>query len=399
MKRWWQRLGDWLKLPPRRDALAVPPTDSAIPSEETYLRQLLLKATRGEVSAIGDPVVGAAIERMVASGRIPTALEVLRRLWSLRQDPAVGIRLAELLCDRLDYAAAQPFLEELVRVPKVEDRARFLLAETREQLGDREGARGDYERLLARDIDYPKARARAEPLRSPAREAAPIFPTLAGYLLERELGRGGAATVYLARDRALDRSVAIKWLHTRNSVEHHFAEARLMAAVAHPGLVTVFDCDEVRGWIAMEYCAGGSLRQHLRRGALSFERAQRAASMVASALQRLHSVGIVHRDVKPENLLYRSNGELVLADLGLARAAGEGGGTGGTRGYLAPEVRRGQWGPPADLYAFGRVLEELFPAPPPEVAALLAELLAEDPTARPTAVEVAKRLGPHLWYE
>src|SRR6267143_3994922 len=154
-----------------------------------------------------------------------------------------------------------------------------------------------------------------------------VRASLAGrYTIERELGRGGMATVYLARDLKHDRLVAVKVLRPELAAvlgaERFLGEIRLTAQLQHPHILTLIDSGEADGFLyyVMPYVEGESLRQRLEReGQLPLEEALRITREVASALSYAHSHDVVHRDIKPENILL-SGGEAVVADFGIARA-------------------------------------------------------------------------------
>jgi TolB-like protein/tetratricopeptide (TPR) repeat protein len=200
------------------------------------------------------------------------------------------------------------------------------------------------------------------------------------YTLERELGRGGMATVYLAHDLRHDRPVALKVLHPELAhalgPERFLREIKLAARLQHPHILPLHDSGEANGllWYTMPYVEGESLRERLRREVqLSVEEAVRIAREVALALDYAHRRGVVHRDLKPENVLL-SDGQALLADFGVARAldAGSGGKlteTGlavGTPAYMSPEqASGGQVDGRSDVYALGCVLYELLVGEPP----------------------------------
>jgi serine/threonine protein kinase len=153
------------------------------------------------------------------------------------------------------------------------------------------------------------------------------------YLLERELGRGGTATVYLARDLKHDRPVALKVLHPDVAAtlgpERFKREIRVAARLQHPHVLTVLDSGEAvfgdtgrtRLWFTMPFVEGESLRERLTRsGPLPVSEALRIAREVAQALQYAHEHSVVHRDVKPENILLTRDGNTLVADFGIARS-------------------------------------------------------------------------------
>ena len=217
------------------------------------------------------------------------------------------------------------------------------------------------------------------------------------YTLERELGRGGMASVWLARDLRLDRPVAIKVLHPELAgaigVERFVREIRLTARLQHPGVIPILDSGTLAGpggielpWYAMAYVSGESLRQRLdRERQLPVEDALRIAGEVADALAAAHREGIVHRDIKPENILL-SGGRAWVADFGIARALVETGGdrltsTGiaiGTPAYMSPEQATADAvDARTDQYSLATVLYEM--------------LAGETPFAGPTAHAIMAR--------
>src|ERR671933_1200973 len=192
------------------------------------------------------------------------------------------------------------------------------------------------------------------------------------YAVTARIARGGMATVYLALDRRLDRQVALKVMHAHLGDDPQFTarfirEARAAARLSHPGVVAVFDQGEDDGllYLAMEYLQGRTLRQVL--GELGVLTPGETLDVVEPALEALaaaHAAGIVHRDVKPENVILTDDGRVKVADFGLARAASAGTTTSGvlmgTAAYLAPElVARGVAGPRVDVYAVGIMLFEM----------------------------------------
>lgn len=218
------------------------------------------------------------------------------------------------------------------------------------------------------------------------------------YLLERRLGRGGMAEVVLARDTTLDRPVAVKLLADGPSGdpelrERFLREGRFAAQLSHPNVVRVYDTGEEDGrpYIVMELVDGASLAEELqRRGPLPAAEVVELGLQACAGLAHAHERGLVHRDVKPQNLLLGRNGTLKVADFGIARAGSgsatltQAGTLLGTAAYMAPEVVRGEPATTAaDVYSLGAVLYELVTGSPPRRAATIAELADDEAVLLP----------------
>jgi TolB-like protein len=200
------------------------------------------------------------------------------------------------------------------------------------------------------------------------------------YALERELGRGGMATVYLAQDLRHDRPVALKVLLPELAAvlgpDRFQREIRFAARLQHPHILTVLDSGEAAGqlWFTMPYVEGESLRDRLRRERqLPVDDALRITREAAQALQYAHEHGVVHRDIKPENLLLTRDGNTLVADFGIARAVAgdeqltQTGMSVGTPAYMSPEQASGDKAIDArtDVYSLGCVLYEMLAGEPP----------------------------------
>ena len=276
--------------------------------------------------------------------------------------------------------------------------------------------------------------------------ADPLLPdlqrALAGrYVLERRLGRGGMGVVYLARELRLDRKVAIKLLPPERAIqptarERFLREARTAAQLSHPGIVPIFAVHEVSDFVyfAMAYVDGDTLGRRVRqRGPVPFDTAARLLEEVARALSYAHDRGVVHRDVKPDNILLDlATGRALVSDFGIARV-GSGVTTGpqrvvGTAEYMSPEQVLGERvDPRSDLYSLGVVgffamsgelpfvgpddmtvlarhindppppLASVAPGVPPRLAETIDRCLAKDPSARfPSGEALADALAAAL---
>jgi len=248
------------------------------------------------------------------------------------------------------------------------------------------------------------------------------------YTVGDRLGSGGMADVYLAHDAELGRNVAIKVLHRRFADDPGFVdrfrlEAQSAAGLQHPNVVSVYDRGDWDGtsWIAMEYLQGVTLKEVIRRdGPLDPARATRLALQVSQAVAFAHRAGVVHRDIKPQNVMVSADDRATVTDFGIARAGGAGvteaGSILGTAHYISPEQAQGQdAGPQTDVYSIGIVLYEMLtgrvpfdaetpvaiamqqvtteatppsatiPGIPADLEALTMQCLAKDPLLRPSS--------------
>ncbi|MEQ8859227.1 MAG: serine/threonine-protein kinase [Pseudomonadales bacterium] len=254
-------------------------------------------------------------------------------------------------------------------------------------------------------MDDPDATAVAEPL-----------PQIAGYRTLRLLGAGGMARVYLAEDETLDRPVAIKVIgggvRDDDMLQRFANEARAIARFRHPNIVTVFTSGESGGtpYIVMDFQPGGTLEAKMADGPLPAAEAVGIATRVADALAYSHERGVVHRDVKPGNVLFGENDEPVLTDFGIAKALDvethltRTGFSIGSPRYMSPEQLRGERvDEKTDVYSLGLLLAEMLsgevpvggslnavrgPGVPRELLALIEACLEPQPADRPSAGEL-----------
>jgi tRNA A-37 threonylcarbamoyl transferase component Bud32 len=220
----------------------------------------------------------------------------------------------------------------------------------------------------------------------PAAEKEP--PSIAGYEILGELGRGGMSVVYKARQLRPDRVVALKCLlagaHAVTERRARFlAEADAIARLQHPHIVQIYEVGQQDGvpYLALEYLGGGSLATWLRGRLPPSHLAAALVETLARAVQYAHEQGVIHRDLKPANVLLGLDGQAKVSDFGLAKherpdltATGE---VLGTPSYMAPEQAAGRGGPAADIYALGALLYELLTGRPPFRAATVLETLEQ----------------------
>jgi serine/threonine-protein kinase len=230
------------------------------------------------------------------------------------------------------------------------------------------------------------------------------------YVIEREIGAGGMATVYLARDVRHERNVALKVLNPELGavlgVERFLAEIKVTANLQHPNLLPLFDSGEAGGllWYTMPHVDGESLRAKLtREKQIPVEEAVHIAIAVAGALEYAHSHGVIHRDLKPENILLQA-GEPVVADFGIALAVSRAGGTRvtqtglslGTPQYMSPEQATGDRviDGRSDIYSLAAVTYEMLTGEPPHAGATAQAIIAKLMTEEARPVTTLRRSVP-----
>ena len=226
------------------------------------------------------------------------------------------------------------------------------------------------------------------------------------YRIERELGQGGMATVYLAHDIKHDRRVALKVLHPELAAilgeERFLAEIRTTAHLQHPNILPLFDSGSADGllYYVMPFVVGESLRGRLMREAqLPIADAVAIARGIAGALDYAHRLGVIHRDIKPENVLLQ-DGQPLVADFGIALAVSHAGGarltqTGlslGTPQYMSPEQATGERtiDPRTDLYSLGAVAYEMLVGEPPHTGSTSQAIIARVLTEKPRAIRASR---------
>jgi len=233
------------------------------------------------------------------------------------------------------------------------------------------------------------------------------------YRVDRQIGEGGMATVYLADDLRHERKVALKVLKPELAAvvgaERFLTEIKTTAALNHPHILPLHDSGEADGFLfyVMPYVEGETLRERLQRERqLPVDEAVAIATAVAQALQHAHERGVIHRDIKPANILMQ-DGQPVVSDFGIALAVGSAGGTRltetglsvGTPFYMSPEQATGDQhvGPPSDTYALAAVLYEMLTGDPPYIGSTAQAVLGKIIQGTPVSATAARRsVPPHV---
>jgi serine/threonine protein kinase len=285
------------------------------------------------------------------------------------------------------------------------ERATFLEGEC----GGDAGLRAEVESLLASNrqagvfLETPAALASGL-VPAPEGDGALAGQMLGPYRMERQLGRGGMGVVYLAEDMRLGRKVAVKILPKEFSADNARKdrlrlEARAAAALSHPAIATVFSLEELDGRLCLvsEYVRGDTLRAELDHGPFSLDLLIDTGIQVSRGLAAAHAAGVIHRDLKPDNIIRSIQGEVKILDFGIAHLDTPGAGSSprltavgqaiGTPGYMSPEQLDGaEIDPRSDVFALGVLLYELatgtHPFTGPTPAATIANVYAANPPQR-----------------
>jgi serine/threonine protein kinase/formylglycine-generating enzyme required for sulfatase activity len=385
-------------------------------------RRLLLAAAarRGVAPTIGGSTSDASVEAILGSSPAGKAVLASRTKRSLGCR-ACGATWRDLLVPEGDLGAGCPLCEgEIVAAEAIDPKTAVIPPPATTQAGK-------------------TTAVKSAP--SPTSRVAPLPTTIGPFEVINVLGRGGMGAVLRARDTRNGATVAVKliqgsagsWTEDQDAKARFEREGRVLALLAHPNVVRFLDRGENEGmlWIAMELVEGRSLADRLAEGRLAIPEAARIGRAMAEGLAYAHALGLVHRDVKPGNVLLGSRGEVKLADFGLARRRDESlvltapGSVVGTPIYMAPEQLDGlPAAPPADLFALGVVLYHAIAGAPPyegswvqiamarskgklaplrekrpdcpeAIEKLVHRLLSKKPADRPGATEAARVLADH----
>lgn len=306
------------------------------------------------------------------------AVRVLRRFEQRLGDHIpLLVQLARVYESRFEHESMRAVWERILKSPRCTGALRhegyMRLAQLFERNGEPSMAFLYYQRALVENWDDSGGAleaclrlATSLPNQKPAPLSIVAHEPPGGFTLEHPLGRGGYGTVYLGTDEVLGRAVAMKFLHPHlrrrpDRVEALFEEARLVASLGHPGIVQLYELDMDRCLIVMEYMTHGTLADRLASGrSLHIPAALDCAQDICQTLAYVHQQGVLHRDIKPGNVLFRRANEAVLGDFGIAGLEADSRAAAGTQRYAAPEVYSG--GPidrRADLYGVGVMLVEM----------------------------------------
>jgi eukaryotic-like serine/threonine-protein kinase len=319
----------------------------------------------------------------------------------------IQLALGRILARRGAYPEAARLLQEARKRPELRPESQRHLIATLAAMGLRDGARDSLLELRATDDSVPAdldAYLRAWRDQTADRKTTRDREVIAGrYRLERLLGAGASGRVFLATDEVAGKPVALKMFFASGArggaaYERFVREARLASTLRHPSLVEVYDVSVERGFLAMEYLAGGSLAQRLAAGdRFTGVQLRRMVMDIIGGLEAAHHRGVVHRDVKPANIFFDARGTAKLGDFGVAHLVDLGqtqtGGLIGTLAYMSPEQITGApISIAADLYALGVTLFEVVTGRLPFLGPdFVAQHLGEDP---PAASSVGENVAP-----
>jgi hypothetical protein len=323
--------------------------------------------------------------------RIDAVCRAFEAAWQAAGDGAPRPRIEDFLA-RLDGAGGWPLLRELLRVELHYRRGE---GPSREEYGRRFPEHAEQLRSLFGRPSHDTAKAAA-------------LPSVPGYEVLGELGRGGMGVVYKARQLLPPRTVALKMLRTgphagEQELARFRAEAEAVARLQHPNIVQIFAVGEHEGlpYFSMEFCGGGSLAESIAGTPQPAAAAAELVETLARAMHAAHRAGIVHRDLKPANVLLAEDGTPKVTDFGLAKKLEEVGQTWsgailGTASFMAPEQAAGKSkavGPAADVYALGAILYVLLTGQPPFQAPTDLDTILQVVGAEPM---LPRRLNPQV---
>jgi serine/threonine-protein kinase len=345
-----------------------------------------------------------------SAGRDRDAGRLLERALDLAAEherAPLQLALGRILARRGAYPEATRLLQDARKRPELRADAQRHLIATLAAMGLRDGARDALLELRATNAEVPAdldTYLREWRDQAAERKASRDREVVAGrYRIERLLGAGASGRVFLATDEVAGRPVALKMFFASGArggaaYERFVREARLASTLRHPSLVEVYDVSVERGFLAMEFLAGGSLAQRLASGEkLTATQIRHMALDIISGLEAAHHRGVVHRDVKPANIFFDARGTAKLGDFGVAHLVDLGqtqtGGLIGTLAYMSPEQITGApISIAADLYALGITLFEVVTGRLPFLGPdFVAQHLGEEP---PLATSVADGIAP-----